>query len=137
MKARVNIINETSARAPSLNWEALCELTKKELGKNIGSLTLVFILEEKSRELNRLYRKKDGAANVLSFVEDREVLISPKVVYKEAKLSKIPEEVWMQRLFVHGILHLEGYRHDIQTERERMEALEDKILGKFQSSRSS
>lgn len=86
--------------------------------------------------LNRQYRGKDYATNVLTFDYTREPLVSADlvlcapVVEREAKEQGKELEQHYAHLLVHGTLHAQGYDHE-GSEREalEMEALEVLLMG--------
>ncbi|WHZ17936.1 MAG: Metal-dependent hydrolase YbeY, involved in rRNA and/or ribosome maturation and assembly [Rhodanobacteraceae bacterium] len=88
--------------------------------------------------LNRQYRGKDYATNVLSFpvglprgVESDllgDLVICAPVVAREAREQHKRARDHYAHLTVHGVLHLLGYDHQNQRDAERMEALETRIL---------
>lgn len=89
--------------------------------------------------LNRRYRGKSGATNVLSFpfaaplAQAREtlgdVVICAPRVRREAREQGKPVRAHWAHLTVHGVLHLLGYDHNGEREARVMEGLEVKILG--------
>ena len=91
--------------------------------------------EEEGRTLNREYRHKDYATNVLTFdyvqepaIEADLVLCAP-VVEREAKEQKIDLVAHYAHLLVHGTLHAQGYDHeDDGPEAACMEARETGVL---------
>lgn len=92
--------------------------------------------EEEGRTLNREYRHKDYATNVLTFDYSQEpmvmadlVLCGP-VVLREAIAQGKPLKDHYAHLLVHGTLHAQGYEHETN-ERDalEMEALEILLLG--------
>lgn len=94
------------------------------LGKDY-SLSIAMVAEAKSRELNKKYRKKDKATNVLSFALTKnsgELILCPTVIKVQAKDKnknfgkKYPE--LLQYLVIHGMLHLKGYQHSSRMEKE-------------------
>jgi probable rRNA maturation factor len=106
-----------------------------------ASLTLRIVDEKEGSELNRDYRGKDYATNVLSFafnegepvpgMEDvtmGDLVLCAPVVAREAKEQGKDLEAHWAHLVVHGVLHLQGYDHQDEVEAEAMEALETAIL---------
>jgi probable rRNA maturation factor len=94
--------------------------------------------EAESRRLNREYRGKDGPTNVLSFPYEAVpgmvrhhvgdlVICAPVVAREAAEQGKAGEAHWAH-MVVHGMLHLQGYDHEGETEALEMEALETEIL---------
>ena len=98
--------------------------------------------EEEARRLNRDYRNRDYATNVLSFraelpdslpeevrqCELGDILICAPVVVRESAEQRRPETDHWAHLTIHGVLHLLGYDHEIADEAEIMESLEIRIL---------
>ncbi len=89
---------------------------------------------EEGRVLNRDYRGKDYATNVLTFDYEREplvvadlVLCAP-VVAAEAKAQRLALDAHYAHLLVHGALHAQGFEHEDDAEAELMEARETEIL---------
>lgn len=102
-----------------------------------AELTLRFVDAEEGRSLNRDYRGKDYATNVLTFAytedEDAEVtqadiILCTEVLESEAAEQKKSVLEHAQHLIVHGVLHAQGYDHETDEEAEEMEALEIEIL---------
>ncbi|MDO1530198.1 rRNA maturation RNase YbeY [Fulvimonas sp. R45] len=93
---------------------------------------------DEGRALNRDYRGRDYATNVLSFPAELPpgvnlpligdlAICAPVVVREAAEQHKRPRDHWAH-LTVHGTLHLLGYDHIEEAEAEAMEALEARIL---------
>lgn len=83
------------------------------LGPNY-ELSLVFIGSTRSRTLNLKFRGKDKPTNVLSFPlsdNEGEIFICPEIAKKEAPAFGMNGDAFMAYLFIHGCLHLKGYRH--------------------------
>jgi len=90
--------------------------------------------EDEGRALNRDYRGKDYATNVLTFDYAREpvvgadlVLCAP-VVEHEAREQRITLEAHYAHLLVHGTLHAQGWDHERKRDAEAMEARESELL---------
>ena len=91
-----------------------------------------------ARTLNRRYRGRDYAANVLSFpytlrrgmVQGDIVLCAP-VVAREALAQGKTVEAHLAHLTIHALLHLQGHDHLRRRGAVRMEGLEKKLLAKL------
>ena len=103
-------------------------------GMKGGQITLRLVAPEEGQELNRDYRGKDYATNVLSFPYEQEpvvmgdLVICHAVVEKEAAEQGKPLAAHYAHLVVHGMLHLQGYDHEQEEDAEHMEAREREIL---------
>ncbi len=97
--------------------------------------------ERESAELNLRYRGRARATDVLSFPFDAtpapvpvdpnylgDVVLAAPLVAREARRRKRPLKNHWAHLFVHGLLHLRGYRHDDAAAAARMEARESDVL---------
>ncbi|MCK6411467.1 MAG: rRNA maturation RNase YbeY [Azonexus sp.] len=99
-----------------------------------GQVTIRLVDADEGQELNREYRSKDYATNVLSFPYEYEpvimgdLVICPSVVAREATEQNKPPEAHYAHLTVHGMLHLQGWDHEEDAEAEAMEAEETRIL---------
>ncbi|MBR7801181.1 rRNA maturation RNase YbeY [Undibacterium fentianense] len=102
-----------------------------------AELTLRIVDAEEGQILNRDYRGKDYATNVLTFaytedsdaeVTQADIILCTDVLEKEAKEQKKTVLEHAQHLVVHGVLHAQGYDHESDEEAEEMEALEIEIL---------
>ena len=92
-------------------------------------LSLVICGDTLARSMNRRYRKKTYAANVLSFplgLQEGEMFLNAQAAAREAKKYGVPLRARFVLLFAHGCLHLKGMRHGA-----KMEKLERKMLRKF------
>jgi probable rRNA maturation factor len=102
-----------------------------------AEVALRIVGESEGRELNRDYRGKDYATNVLTFpltddpVLMGDIVLCHPVVEKEAQEQNKPLEAHYAHLVVHGMLHLQGYDHETDEEAEVMEALETQIVTNF------
>jgi probable rRNA maturation factor len=102
-----------------------------------AELTLVFLNRAKARSLNRDFRKKDYATNVLTFAYEgpprllADLIFCTPVVREEARAQKKTFEHHLAHLIVHGCLHACGLDHQDDAEADAMEALEARILKRF------
>lgn len=102
--------------------------------KRNAEITVRFVGEEEGCTLNRDYRGKDYATNVLTFVyHDGEplsgdiVLAVPVVAREAAEQHKTLEEHYAH-LLVHGVLHLQSYDHETDADALVMEGLEREVM---------
>ncbi len=120
-----HIENKARKTIPLIPWR---KITDCVLGEDY-ELSLAFIGNQVSKKLNNHYRHKDRPTNILSFPLEKnegEILINIKIVKKEAKELKEKESSYLAYIFIHGLLHLKGFRHG-----SRMETEEKKIREKF------
>ena len=103
--------------------------------KRGGQITIRFVEPEEGQSLNNDYRGKDYATNVLSFPYEVEpvvagdLVICATVVEREAAEQEKTLDAHYAHLIVHGILHLQGYDHEIgENEALLMENKERTIL---------
>jgi probable rRNA maturation factor len=102
-----------------------------------AELTLRVVDEDEGRTLNRDYRGKDYATNVLTFVYDDDpvvagdIVLCAPVVSREAREQGKTPEAHYAHLVVHGVLHLQGYDHENDADAQTMEAREAEILRKL------
>lgn len=105
-----------------------------------ADLAVRIVDNKEGRALNRHYRGKDYATNVLSFPAELpegvemplpllgDLVICAPVVAREAKEQRKPVNAHYAHLTVHGVLHLLGLDHENPLEAEAMEQLEREIL---------
>ncbi|MDQ6646234.1 MAG: rRNA maturation RNase YbeY [Pseudomonadota bacterium] len=106
-----------------------------------AELSIRIVGLEESRRLNRDYRGKDYATNVLSFPVELptgvvlpligDLAICAPVVLQEATEQAKPARNHWAHMTIHGVLHLLGYDHLDNRDAEDMEALETRILAKL------
>ncbi|MDO8810504.1 MAG: rRNA maturation RNase YbeY [Gallionella sp.] len=100
-------------------------------------MTLRIVDEAEGRELNKNYRGKDYATNVLTFVYDEgeiltgDVVICAPVVEREAVAQHKDLLAHYAHLAIHAALHLQGYDHENETDAAEMEALETRLMLKL------
>ncbi|MEX6503401.1 rRNA maturation RNase YbeY [Pseudomonas zhanjiangensis] len=122
-------------------FHAWCELALRQRSAD-SELTIRLVDEAEGRELNRTYRQRDYATNVLSFPADvpdemldipllGDLVICAPVVAREAGEQGKSLEAHWAHLVIHGCLHLLGYDHIEDAEAEEMEALERTLLAEL------
>ncbi len=99
-----------------------------------AELTVRIVGADEGRELNRSYRGKDHATNVLTFDYERaprivaDIVLCAPVVEREAGEQGLALDAHYAHLLVHGALHAQGFDHERAAEAKRMEARESAIV---------
>ena len=100
-----------------------------------AEITVRIVDLEEGQTLNRDYRQKDYATNVLTFdytqapVVTADLVLCAPVVAKEAKENRKTLQAHYAHLLVHGALHAQGYDHETgDADAEEMETLEIEVL---------
>jgi probable rRNA maturation factor len=148
------------ARAQVRRWalaaHALaCEAMKLESSDD--EITIRYVDEKEGRELNKGFRGKDYATNVLTFVSEplnphpfralhetpfpvgrrnkpqvnADIAICAPVVAREARAQKKTAHAHHAHMVVHGMLHAMGFDHENDADAETMEAIEIRVLSRF------
>jgi len=105
-----------------------------------AELSIRFVDAEEGQALNRQYRGKDYATNVLTFAYNEgeelgeddptqaDIVLCTDVLQREAEEQKKTVEEHAAHLVVHGVLHAQGYDHEHDEEAEEMEQFERDIM---------
>ena len=102
-----------------------------------AKVTLRFVGAREGRTLNRSYRGRDHATNVLTFVYDGQpslsgdIVLCAPVVDREARSQGKRLVAHYAHLVIHGMLHLQGYDHQRADDAVRMAARESAILARL------
>ncbi len=110
------IVNNVSKTA--INGKVLKKVAKivlKSENVKIKDISIVLVEAQEIKSLNKKYRRKDKATDVLSFnygEDSGEIALCPKVIGQNAKKLKNSFEKEIIRILAHGILHLAGYDHE-------------------------
>lgn len=140
----VELINDIDyTKAPTLadfqRWvDTTIAYIPNKIPETAHEICISIVDTETSASLNETYRHKNGPTNVLSFPYEPmpgiamesigDLAICAEVMEAESKeQQKSPESHWAH-LTVHGVLHLLGYDHIIDSDATIMESLEIKIL---------
>jgi probable rRNA maturation factor len=109
-------------------------------GAKSAAITLRFVGTTEGRRLNREFRNRDYATNVLTFVYDDahavpagdavsgDLVLCVPVLKREARAQKKSLRSHCAHLVIHGTLHLQGYDHESDKDATVMEALETRLL---------
>lgn len=139
------IVNESPFAQPRKFLEDWIARLEKELRRRrlvkadffAKELTLVFLDQGPARRLNRQFRRKNYATDVLSFEGlDKqslgELVLCPEVLRRQARENRHAYKYELGYMVLHGILHLLGYDHETSSvEAEKMFALQDQLFDKL------
>lgn len=113
-----------------------------------GLATIRYVDEKEGRTLNRDFRGKDYATNVLTFVHEfvhapspfqpktarnysADIVLCAPVIAREAREQQKPVAAHHGHMVLHGMLHAQGFDHENDTDSEAMEAIEIALLRRF------
>ena len=119
------IKNNTRKNKPTVPFD---KIKQAVLGKEYET-SLVLIGNQLSQRLNREYRKINKPTNILTFPlskDSGEIFINLNLAKKQSIQFERKYNEFIGFLFIHGLLHLKGYKHSSKMERE-----EKKIRRKF------
>ena len=128
-------VGAAPARGQLRRWVAA---TLRAIETRAAHLTIRFVDEAEGRELNRQYRDKDYATNVLTFAYpgadgtvEGDIVVCVPVVEAEARTQRKDVTQHCAHLVVHGTLHACGHDHLDAREADAMEAIERRVLAGF------
>ena len=122
----------------SLNEKKIKKVLEKAFRFRKINLSIAFVGPGTIKKINKKYRNKDKATDVLSFAEFKneeknikikkpeeennlgEIIICPQEVKKNAKNFKTDFSKEIYRVLIHGILHLLGYDHEKTKNKARL-----------------
>ena len=94
-----------------------------------GDIAIAIVPDARMRLLNKKYRRKDKATDVLSF-ETGDIVIAEGVARRQAGAAGHSYAVELKILALHGLLHLLGYDHHDPADGGRMARLERRLRSK-------
>jgi len=139
MGIKVEIQNmSVNDNVPGNNQFRLWVEAALEKEKDPGELTIRIVNEDEGAALNRDYRGKNGATNVLSFAYENppgvnanilgDLVICAPVIEREAFEQDKPLSAHWAHMVIHGVMHLRGFDHIEEDQAAQMEARETEIL---------
>ena len=119
----IEINNTTKREIDERSLKKIAQQVIKAEKSGESDLSVAVVGVKKSQELNKIYRGKDRAANVLSFPEKEfglgEIVLCPQEIEKDAKKYGILFQQVLALMLIHGILHLLGYSHSAMAKKEK------------------
>ncbi|MEZ4871476.1 MAG: rRNA maturation RNase YbeY [Bdellovibrionales bacterium] len=141
------IINQTQCRTPRSYLLSALKFFKNRLPKKHRSqlgkeLTVLFVDAKEAQRLNKQFRGKNYATDVLSFesVEGElgELVLCPAVIQEQAREHGFSYRDELVYLVLHGVLHLLGYDHETcENEARKMYDIQDKLFDEFLTKKNS
>jgi probable rRNA maturation factor len=132
----LSITVQRASRAAHIPSDArLKRWARAALARN-AEVTVRYVAEGEGRKLNREFRGRDYATNVLTFIYSArplagDVVICAPVVAREARAQGKATDAHHAHLLVHGLLHLQGLDHEAKADAARMERRERAILSRL------
>ena len=134
LSLQFGLVSDAALHRAALPRHKVARWIRHALATN-GEITVRIVDAEEGQTLNRDYRKKDYATNVLTFdytqepVVTADLVLCAPVVAQEAKEQKKTLEAHYAHLIVHGTLHAQGWDHETsEADAQAMEAREVAIL---------
>jgi probable rRNA maturation factor len=138
----IEIVNrQRRHKVHAKRWREFAEQALQAIGAEEREATVVFVSDPAIRKLNRQFRGKDHATDVLSFPSQPEsfeadaetklgeIVISLDRAQAQAKENGLTLVNEIEQLILHGLLHLSGYDHE--TDSGEMNQLELKLRKKL------
>lgn len=133
---RLELVVQRASRAAHIPADARLRAWARAALARQATVTLRYVAEAEARRLNREFRGKDYATNVLTFIYDDaprgtvagDIVICAPVVAREARARALEPAAHHAHLLVHGLLHLQGYDHERDGDAARMERRERAVL---------
>jgi rRNA maturation RNase YbeY len=122
---------------PGFNSEffvlSLTNVIEKEL-KVIGEISIIFVSDSYLFEMNQKYLNHDYYTDIITFdycemnIVSGDLFISVDRVQENAESFDVDFLTELQRVMIHGVLHLCGYKDKTDEEERLMRELENKYL---------
>jgi len=143
----MEILFRNAQRKFKIDRQSLLRLIENALGDLAppnSEISIILVNDDKIRKLNKEYRAKDTATDVLAFPQDKEalgdkggrllgdVVVSVETARRQAREHYLSDEEELILLVVHGALHLLGYDHDRSIkDKKKMQKITKKIFSRI------
>jgi probable rRNA maturation factor len=134
-KMKINLVNNFNTDDYSIVINKVAKTCTNVLSLSAKSINIILVDNLAIQELNKKYRNKDAATDVLTFPDGYlnnlgDVFISVDKCTEQALELEHSFNRELGFLTVHGILHSLGYDHLTDEDEKEMNELQDKILNK-------
>lgn len=140
---QLTLVNQSRYRMPRRflsNWVKQTEKALRQCGVEIPrrcELSVVFLNADEALALNRQYRSRDYATDVLSFQNEEplgDLVLCPEVLERQAVEHQLSVNQELGYMVIHGILHLLGFDHEKTKKEARvMFQLQDAVFQRLLS----
>jgi len=132
----VSVVNLTDTIIGAAFFKKIGKIILEEENQN-KEVSIVLVNSDIIKKLNKQYRKKNKATDVLSFEGERdelgEIVICPVEVEKNARKAESDFKTELAMVFIHGLLHLLGHDHDKSKKQfDQMASKQNYYLKKWQ-----
>lgn len=133
----IELINESGTSAPDLNFTRLSSTINRiyqDASINYSWINVILMDSENHTLMNNEYLQHDYPTDILTFEYsngnnvDGELYINIEVAQENAKEYSVSLQNELERLIIHGCLHLVGYNDHSEEEKKEMRTLEDHYL---------
>ena len=125
---RLLFVNKTNYQINKFAFEKVLIKAQRVLKlKGIDELSVAIVSQDEIQKINHIYRGMDEPTDVLSF-DYGEILLCPAYAIKKYKLNKKSVQRKIIELFVHGLVHIAGFKHHTKKAEKEMRGVEQKIL---------
>jgi probable rRNA maturation factor len=142
---KLDIVFQSTKKGIDINdLEKITQIVEDKFNLESPSVSLVFNTKAQIQKLNKAWRQKDKPTDVLSFsaleggefpaADGRflgEIFICLDIAESQAKEYKNTFQQEVNKLFIHGMVHLLGYDHEDDDEYLEMQQIEDEIAEAF------
>jgi probable rRNA maturation factor len=127
---------QRASRASHIPPDAVLRRWARAALERPAEVVLRFVGEAEGRRLNREFRGRDYATNVLTFVYSPrplqgDIVVCAPVVAREARAQGLAIESHHAHMLVHGLLHLQGLDHESDAQARAMERRERRVLARL------
>jgi probable rRNA maturation factor len=136
MGMRVEVQSAVGGAPPTARVRRLLARVAREARSGAAEVSVLFCADARMRSLNRRYLRKDRPTDVLAFPAGAapagflgDIVISVPYAARQARRRSLARAGEMDRLLLHGFLHLMGYDHE--TDDGEMEALEGRLRARL------
>ena len=147
LKMNLTLINHSTHMMPRKFVEqwlgSILGILAKERGLPLlkADISVVFLESREAKKLNRSYRGKNYATDILSFQGEGaemgnlgELVLCPEVLKKQAAEHDLPFKAELGYMLIHGVLHLLGHDHEKSNkEAERMFKIQDQLFDRLRA----